>query len=188
MEPFEYVVVLTSLILGLGITQILIGIAEMVVRSGSGRLSLRHSLMILIVFILHIQEWWVSYQYSKEIMLWTLPIVLCLLVYPILLYVMARILFPDNDKQLQDLDGYYDDHWRRFFVVLVLVGITSIWQNWLISDIPVYDQISQVLFIVSLVVFIFGKVMNRSVHIAYLTLITVAWVYYIFADMSTLSM
>lgn len=86
MEPFEFVVVLTSLILGLGISQILIGVSNAISNFRKIKWSLPHAMVVLVVFIMHIQEWWINYQYSKEITSWTLPMVLSLLIYPILLF------------------------------------------------------------------------------------------------------
>ena len=86
MEPFEYVVVLTSLILGLGIAQILTGVSDIISHWKQIKFSLPHGIYIMVVFLIHIQEWWINYQYSKELMVWTLPVVLSILVFPILLY------------------------------------------------------------------------------------------------------
>jgi phosphotransferase system glucose/maltose/N-acetylglucosamine-specific IIC component len=113
MDPFEYVVVLTSLILGLGIAQILTGIADVLTNLRNTKLYLPHILFVLVIFLLHIQEWWINFQYASEVPLWTLKIVLCVLSYPILLFVMARMAFPTGIRGNEtDFKKHYHDQWR----------------------------------------------------------------------------
>ncbi len=60
ISAFEYVTVLISIILGLGITQILTGIADLFQKSDRVKFYWPHILWVLFVLILHIQEWWVT--------------------------------------------------------------------------------------------------------------------------------
>ena len=119
MEPFEYVVVLTSLIIGLGITQIITGTADIISNIKNVTISYSHSLLVMVVFILLIQEWWYSYQYANQVVTWTLPLVLFLLVYPISLYTLARMIFPTGLRGHEtDLEAYYYEQWpfMRYFL------------------------------------------------------------------------
>src|SRR5687767_8565308 len=93
MTPFEYVIVLISIILGLGITTILTGVAELMKHTRPVSLYTPYIIWILLVFVLHIQEWWVSYQ-LKSVNIWELQFFLLIILYPINLYILAHLLFP----------------------------------------------------------------------------------------------
>ncbi|MBX2916563.1 MAG: hypothetical protein KF856_14935 [Cyclobacteriaceae bacterium] len=62
MSPFEYVSVLISIILGLGITQIVTGVADVIQNWRNVKLYLPHALWVMFVFFLHMQERWVLYE------------------------------------------------------------------------------------------------------------------------------
>ena len=49
MEPFEYVVVLTSLILGLGIAQILTSVADIFSNLKNVNIGYTHTLLVMVV-------------------------------------------------------------------------------------------------------------------------------------------
>jgi hypothetical protein len=95
MTPFEYVIVLISVIIGLGITTILTGIAELIKHTKPVRFYTPYIIWIVLIFVLHIQDWWISYQY-KSITIWTLQSFLLLILYPINLYILAHLLFPNE--------------------------------------------------------------------------------------------
>src|SRR6266850_6250878 len=93
MTPFEYVTVLISIILGMGITQIVTGVADLVHQWHRVRIYWPHLLWIILVFFLHIQEWWATYELRQFESL-RMHTFFFVLLYPINLFVLARILFP----------------------------------------------------------------------------------------------
>ena len=146
MEPFEYVVVLTSLILGLGIAQILTSVADIVSNVKNVKLCLPHALLTLAVFLLHILEWWINYQYSAVVKEWTLGIILSILVYPILLFLLARMLFPTGIRGHEtDLNHYFFDQWRWFYGIALATFLVSAWQNTFIQKLAIMDSWPQFL-------------------------------------------
>ncbi len=138
MEPFEYVVVLTSLILGLGIAQILTSLADILSHMKNVKLSTPHMILTITVFLLHIQEWWINYEYGQIVKVWTLPIVLSVLIYPILLFTLARMLFPTGIRGHEtNLEDYYLDQWKWFFGIALGTLFVSIWQNSFLQGLPI---------------------------------------------------
>ena len=103
MSPFEFVTVLISIILGLGITQIMSGIADLIHQWEKVKLYWPHLLWVMLVFILHVQEWWLVYE-LKSVTVWRLPYFLFQVLYPISLFILARILFPlQSDEHSTDM-------------------------------------------------------------------------------------
>lgn len=166
MEPFEYVVVLTSLILGLGIAQILTGLADILSNLKQVKLSIPHGLLTATVFLLHIQEWWINYEYSLQVKLWTLPIILAILTYPILLFLLARMLFPTGIRGHEtDLDAYYRDQWPWFFGIAFGTMVISIWQNMFLQGLPLADSWPQLTFGTIYLTVMLLRVRQKWVHI-----------------------
>ena len=93
MSPFEFVTVLISIILGLGITQIMSGVADFIHQWEKAKLYWPHMLWVILVFVLHVQQWWLTYE-LRVISSWRLPFFLFEVLYPINLFILARILFP----------------------------------------------------------------------------------------------
>ncbi len=129
MSPFEFVTVLISIILGLGITQIMSGIADLIHQWERVRLYWPHFLWIILVFILHVQEWWLLYQ-LKDIEVWRLPMFLFQVLYPIALFILARILFPmASDEHAADMRTFYLHNYRKPFVMVMVLSVISAVEN-----------------------------------------------------------
>lgn len=165
MEPFEYVVVLTSLILGLGIAQILTSVADIISNLKHVKLCLPHTLLTLAVFLLHIQEWWINYQYSAVVKEWTLEIILSILVYPILLFLLARMLFPTGIRGHEtDLNHYFFDQWRWFYGIALATMVVSIWQNSFIQNLTITESWPQFVVGSIYLLFILLKIKQSWMH------------------------
>ncbi len=80
ISPFEYVIVLTSIILGMGITQIVSGLASIIHRWEKVKIYWPHLLLVILVFFIHIQEWWAAYDMRKY-EYWRLPTFLFIILY-----------------------------------------------------------------------------------------------------------
>lgn len=183
MRPFEYYVVLSSLILGLGITQILTNVADIVSNLKNIRLGLAHSVFIFNAFLLHVQEWWYTYQYINDIKIWTLPLVLFLLLYPILLYLLARMLFPTGLRGHEtNLEDYYLDQWKWLFAIFMAIVSISFLQNVIISKIPVAEQGLQIGLFAVLFLFILFDVKRKIAHNILLILQGIGGLLLIFFD------
>lgn len=129
MSPFEFVTVLISIILGLGITQIMSGLADLIHQWKDVRLYWPHLLWVVLIFILQVQDWWLLYQ-LKEITSWRLPVFLLQVLYPISLFILARILFPMSpDAKSTDMRMYYLENYRKFFVMVMILSALSAMEN-----------------------------------------------------------
>ncbi|MEM9325343.1 MAG: hypothetical protein AAGA85_06795 [Bacteroidota bacterium] len=183
MEPFEYVVVLTSLILGLGIAQILTNVADMLSHLRHIKLSLPHSLLVVCIFFLHIQEWWINYQYSHTVQQWTLYIVLSILTYPILLFMLARMLFPTGIRGDEtDLEAYFDDQWRWLYGLVLGTVFISIWQNSYIQGLELMSSWPQFTFGAVFTAFLLIKQPPQWAHTLLQVLFILSMVAYIILE------
>jgi hypothetical protein len=153
ISPFEYVIVLVSIILGMGITQIISGLADLIHRWERIKIYWPHLILIVLVFILHIQEWWVSYD-MRNYEYWRLPTFLFIILYPVNLYILARILFPVSWRGKEiDLKKFYFQNFRRIYLLTICLDVLGIIDNIFIGGFQLHDQIVQFL-VLSILVFV----------------------------------
>lgn len=164
MSPFEYVIVLISIILGLGITLVLTGIAEMIRRWKTITHFWPYQIWIALVFVLHIQEWWATYD-LKSIMTWSLPAFLFVILYPILLFILANLLFPSKwPKKGIDLKAFYFENYTRFFICVILFAALSIVQNVSLANYALQDQLVQIAVLIIFLFMVIRPTRNVTVH------------------------
>jgi hypothetical protein len=163
MTPFEYVIVLISVILGLGITTILTGLAELIKHSKPIRLYTPYIIWIMLIFVMHIQEWWISYQ-LKAVEVWTLQFFLLIMLYPINLYILAHLVFPGSLSKEFSSKAFYLEYYPRIFIGTISLVILSVIHNIIIDDLPLMSQIPQAIVFVALTTVLVTKNRNTNVH------------------------
>jgi hypothetical protein len=143
ISAFEYVSVFISIILGLGVTQILTGIADLVHQNDRVKIYWPHLLWVLLVLVLHVQEWWVTFE-LRSLDKWRLPLFLFVLLYPVVLFILARLLFPFGfNEGTIDLKKFYFENYRRIFLFGSMLALLSIIDNLLLRDYATQDLIAQ---------------------------------------------
>jgi hypothetical protein len=174
MTPFEYIAVLVSIILGLGVTQIITGVAHFIHTGNKVKVYWPHLLMIIIVFLFHLQEWWVFWEY-KDIKVWKMSTFLFVLLYPITLFVQARLLFPfDNFDEETDLRLFYYENYRYYFLLIAVQAVFSMIDNMWLRGLTLQDQIVQMVLIAITLTISLGKIKNQWVHKILMILLTVS--------------
>lgn len=173
MSPFEYVIVLVSIIIGLGITLVLTGIAQLIREERSVKLFWPYLIWIVLVFVLHIHEWWITYQ-LKSTVAWKLPTFLFIILYPILLFVLANLLFPDSwEKHKGDMKQFYFSIYRKFFGCAIALVILSVLQNVFISELPITTQFIHLLILVIISGMLIARPTTVLPHIAVAVLLLI---------------
>ncbi len=164
ISAFEYVTVLISIILGIGITQILTGIANLYQKIEKVKFYWPHILWISFVLTLHIQEWWVTYE-LKSYQPWRLPTFLFIMLYPINLFLLAKMLFPTRLKGKQiDLKIFYFKNYRRIFLLFVTSAILSMAYNIFILEYALGTQIIQGLLVLSFTFISYKRYTQEWIH------------------------
>ncbi len=149
MTPFEYVSVLISIILGLGITQIMSGVADLVHQWDRVKLYWPHILWIILVFVMQIQEWWVTFQQLHVYDALRLATFLFFILYPVNLFILARILFPLNPPEgAIDLKKFYFDNFRKFFLCFMTLIFLSVITNIMVDGPDISQLLHVSLFII----------------------------------------
>lgn len=164
MSPFEYVSVLISIIYGLGITLILTGVAELIRRWKRIIPFLPYFIWIALVFILHVYEWWEHYS-LRLFPSWNLPTFLFVILYPILLFILANLLFPMKwPRKGIDLKKFYFATYSKFFLWTILLAILAIVQNIFLEGYKLNDQFIQIIVVIVFSTLLIWRTTNVVVH------------------------
>ena len=128
MSSFEFLSVLISVVVGLGIANILNGVGRLIHRSGEVKVSATFVAWALFLFLYMIVYWWTIVFGWRDWQNWNLLIFIFVLTYGVLLFLLSVILIP------HDMPDDWDPHadfirMRRWFfgvfIVLVVVEFTD---------------------------------------------------------------
>ncbi len=123
MSLFEFLMVLVSLIVGLGLTEVLKGSARMIRSRDSLNIYWVHIVLILTIFIALLQQWWEIWG-LRDTPEWTFPGLLMMMGGPVGLYLIAHLLFPKPLKN-SDLTAYYYGPMRPVWLILVFTVVIA---------------------------------------------------------------
>lgn len=128
MGAFEYLSVLISIVLGLGITHLLMGFGRWVEGRSEFHAfgpSLAWAGFLLVV---HIQTWWTMFGYTQH-REWTFLEFVVVLLQPMVLFLMTLMVFPSSDARRQDLRENFLHQRPWFFGLLVVLLTVSIMKD-----------------------------------------------------------
>lgn len=186
-EMFPHVRIVMGMVIGLGITRLLMGVAGMVQHPSREKRSLLHLLWVATILLELIFFWWWEFE-LYALTEWSFGAFFFLIFYSITLFLLAALLFPDK---LDDYDGYEDFFLKRrhwFFGVFAATFVLDIIDT-LIKGAPYFDNIGidylvQVPIGIALC-FLAIWTPNRRVHLA-LVLIYMAYQAYWVTQLFTL--
>ena len=119
MSLFEFLMILLSIIVGLGISELLTGFARILRTGRLSELCLAHGALLLTLFMALLQVFWEGW-YLGEATHWTFTALVLLLTAPILLYLATHIVIPEDSGE--PLADYYFAKSRMIYALLVLAA------------------------------------------------------------------
>jgi hypothetical protein len=126
MEPFEYLSVLISIIVGLGLTHLMTTGARLIQERGRVRFFVPTLVWMGMLFVLHIQIWWAAFEWQSRSS-WTFFAFLLFLALPIGAYLLSILLVPDLDRaEDPDLRQSYFANRVWFFGLLSAMPVVSL--------------------------------------------------------------
>lgn len=119
MSDFEYASVVVSIVLALGIADILRFIADIFRESGDRKLYWVHLLWIFVLLELHVEFWWRMWGFRDIVAVG--PSLTFVLLGPAVLFVATRTMLPATGPDA-DLRALYFRRRAPFFVLMVLLN------------------------------------------------------------------
>jgi hypothetical protein len=142
MNAGEYLSVLVSIIVGLGLSHLLGSVGKLLSRRHRVRPYVPSMMAAVIIFLAHVQFWWGSFDFGEEIEN-NFFAFLVFLSTPILLYLIAVLALPELDQddsgEVSLRDHYYEARpW--FFGLTALVPVTTALRNVVFQREPFWNQ------------------------------------------------
>jgi hypothetical protein len=128
VNVYSYLTVLISIILGLGITHLLSGVARSVSRRATTVFYWPTLVWILVLLVLIVQVWWVDFSLSAQAQ-WTFAGFASTLLIPATLYFMSFLILPDAG----DMHDTYFENRVWFFSLLVAIPFLGSLQQLLVE-------------------------------------------------------
>jgi hypothetical protein len=154
MNAFEYLSVLISIILALGMTRVLAGVGEMLQARTHRRIYWVHVVWIVNLFIYLVVAWWIFYRWRNQ-QEWNFYLFVFVLISPTLLYLASMLLFPPETSTDESIDykkHYYANH-RAFFAIFGMFAVVDV-ADTLLKGIPHFLALGMPYVISSVVYFI----------------------------------
>jgi hypothetical protein len=133
LSEFEYISVLLSIIIGLGVTQLLSGIARLL-RDGH---ALRQAWWVLVLvatlLVADFQVWWISFAW-RAVTDWTFFSYVAFMIQPVLLYLLAYLILPaDLHLGGVELSREFIAKRKPFYTLVALVSMATFLQQWMLA-------------------------------------------------------
>lgn len=113
-ELYLHIRVLVGVVLGLGLTRILSGLARMVEHPGRNPVSATHLLWVAVILLSIIHFWWWEFALIS-LGAWRFELFVFLLLYAFLWFVLACLLFPGDLAEHDTYEAYFLSRRRWFF-------------------------------------------------------------------------
>lgn len=169
---FPFITVMFAVIMGMGVVYILVAIAT-IIRGFRNRIIpyWLHMAWILFLLLLHFHVWWGLWDF-QEVSSWNYFKYLLLLSGPVLLFVAAAIIIPEeNTKNTINLQKFYFNNNTKFFLTLSFAVI------WGLLLYPVFlgkmDPVFKWLILFLLIMIILSFTKKPIVHVI---LSIIAWI------------
>jgi hypothetical protein len=136
VDPFGYVSVIFSVVIGLGLSHLLTGIVDLVKARRRVRFYWVHLVWVALVFVGHVFLWWTMWN-LRQLKSWDFFSFLLLLLGPVLLFASAAFLVPKVEPGAEvDLrQSFYENRGGFFGVNAAFAALLTV-ENWLLTGRP----------------------------------------------------
>ncbi len=123
MSHFEFIMVMFSIIVGLGVAELLTKIASQIKAGNKCVPYWIQTIVVITTLFGLLQQWWESWGLQK-IESWDFFSVLLMLTAPIGLFLIAHIVFPENIKD-SDLQEHYFKNSRKMWGIASIIVLVA---------------------------------------------------------------
>ena len=125
MDMYLHARILFSIILGLGISRLLTGVAGIVQHPKQYKVYWVHLLWALFLFLYLIHFWWWEYR-LQGIPQWTFPLYFFISLYAVLLFLLCVLFFPEQMGDYDSFKTYFYSRHRWIFSFMLVLFIADI--------------------------------------------------------------
>jgi hypothetical protein len=127
MSSFEFIVTLMSIVIGLGVTNLLAGAGRAFYRRQKNPIDEVHIVLTGATLLILIVQWWVTFKWNTDVT-WSFDKFLVLIVWTIALYMLTVFLYPPDLSQEEEHQARFERNRAGYystFIVMCLLDITQ---------------------------------------------------------------
>ena len=125
MTAFEYVSVLVAIIVGLGMTHLLVALGQLIHGRDHRSIYWVQLGWAYVLFVALIVIWWIGFRW-RHIEEWNPLLYTFLLANPAILYLLTVLLFPRDSEPNLDMRSWFLSRRKPFFALLSLVLVIDV--------------------------------------------------------------
>ena len=169
LPAYQHVVVVMSIVLGLAVTQLLKGVAQLYRTRHRLRTYWIHWGWIGLLLVFGLLLWWTYWNY-RGVPAWNFFHFVLYLSPMIAFYYLTAIIIPDPTEPVTDLREYYFSNRAGFFGIFAVYGVLAGLTATLVRDLPVLDPTNIFRLVLVLIMLVLTRSTNERVHAALLIL------------------
>jgi hypothetical protein len=169
MGAYQHVVVVMSILLGLAVTQLLRGIAQLYRARKRVRTYWLHSAWVALLLLLSLVLWWTYWNY-RGIEEWNFLRFVLYLSPTVTFSFLTLVAFPDSSDATDDLKTYYFANRTGFFGTLALYGILAGITAVVVRGLPLLDASNLFRLVMVLLLLIPLRSTSERLHVMVLSL------------------
>jgi hypothetical protein len=124
MDMYLHIRVLFTIILGLGVSRLLTGVAKIVQHPKENKVYWVHLLWALFLFLYLIHYWWWEYR-LQTIQKWTFPLYFFVALYAVILFFLCVLFFPEEMADYNSFRDYFYSRRRWIFSFMTILFIAD---------------------------------------------------------------
>jgi len=128
MNEFEFLAVFISIVVGLGVTHILYGLARVIYNPRGLEISSLHLIWTINILLILLLNWWVLFLWS-DYPQWSFDIYLLLISWGISLYMLSVVLYPPDMSREDSYEDVFEQNRKWLFGIFIVFVMLDIAQT-----------------------------------------------------------
>ncbi|WP_163267244.1 hypothetical protein [Chelativorans alearense] len=125
VEIFPHIRIVMGIIIGMGITRLLAGIARFVQHPARESISTIHLAWVATMLLMLVHFWWWEVA-LYGIRHWSFGVFFFLIIYSVVLFLMSVLLFPDDIREYANYEDFFLNRRKWFFGLLASTLILDV--------------------------------------------------------------
>ena len=128
MSSFEFIAALMSIIIGLGVTNLLSGAGRAFYRRKENPLDEVHLVLTIATLVLLVLQWWVTFRWNTEVN-WTFDKFLVLIAWTVVLYLLTVFLYPPDLSEAEEHQGRFERNRAGYYSAFIAMCLLDLAQT-----------------------------------------------------------
>jgi len=133
MSSFEFISILMSIVIGLGVTNLLAGLGRAFYRRRETPMDEVHIVMTAGTLLLLILQWWVTFKWNTETH-WSFDRYLALIIWAVSMYLLTVFLYPPDLSEAEQHQARFERNRSGFYSSFIAMCLLDIVQTAIHAD------------------------------------------------------